>query len=105
MTTGFQKVAGVADGDLVQLAVFGPEKVPLTNGAEVFNVLSASIGLDDKTLQAVLERSEEEANKTRLKEDTARVVNEEDAFGAPWMVVTREDGEKRAFWGMSGSKQ
>lgn len=89
----------------MQLAVFGPKKVPLTNEAEVFDVLSGSIGLDDKTLKAVMQRSEDEANKTRLKEDTARVVNEEGAFGAPWMVVTREDGEKRPFWGMSGSEQ
>jgi hypothetical protein len=34
-----------------------------------------------------------------MKEESARVVEKYDAFGFPWTVVTRADGEEASFWG------
>jgi len=34
-----------------------------------------------------------------MKAESVRVVEKYDAFGFPWMVVKRADGEEASFWG------
>lgn len=83
--------------------MFSSEKADVKTTESILKILhnAPGLSLSAAELQGVIARSGEEANKARLKADTEKLVKEQQAFGAPWMLVTREDGQQRAFWGPS----
>ncbi|GAA5965038.1 hypothetical protein JCM21900_006219 [Sporobolomyces salmonicolor] len=52
-----------------------------------------------REVDTLLEYANSSENKDRLKQDATTLVEEGGAFGFPWMVVEREDGLKRSFFG------
>ncbi|CEQ38645.1 SPOSA6832_00095, partial [Sporobolomyces salmonicolor] len=61
-------------------------------------VRSSSL-FSEREVDTLLAYANSAENKDRLKQDATTLVEEGGAFGFPWMVVEREDGLKRSFFG------
>ncbi|GAA6041553.1 hypothetical protein JCM8097_004261 [Rhodosporidiobolus ruineniae] len=55
--------------------------------------------------KAVFELSTSELIKGKLKSESEAVVEKEGAFGFPWIVIERDDGQKRSFFGSDRFEQ
>lgn len=67
---------------------------------ELKRVLQDVIGADEAgKVLAEANSTEESGGKKMLIKNTDEAFDE-GAFGVPWMVCTRDDGQKEAFWGV-----
>ncbi|SGY95531.1 BQ5605_C036g11500 [Microbotryum silenes-dioicae] len=87
--------------DIFFNAIWGANKLqPASASAKPENwrkLLPSSL-FSDQELQALVERSMGTESKDRIKAEAAALVAE-GAFGFPWIVVQRDDGQTRSFFG------
>ncbi|KAM0793539.1 hypothetical protein ACM66B_000977 [Microbotryomycetes sp. NB124-2] len=55
--------------------------------------------VSDEQLKEWIEKSQTDDNKSKVKDDSKRLVEEGGAFGFPWMEVENDKGEKSSFFG------
>ncbi|SCV68062.1 BQ2448_183 [Microbotryum intermedium] len=90
-----------ATTDIFFNAIWGATKVqPASASAkpETWRKLLPSSLFDDQELQELVKQSMGTENKDRVKAEAAALVGD-GAFGFPWIVAEREDGQTRPFFG------
>ncbi|GAA5878888.1 hypothetical protein JCM1840_000831 [Sporobolomyces johnsonii] len=87
----FQLIWNPSDGHSADDALKPESFAPAVRAAALFS--------NDAEVAKLLEAANSSENKDRLKREATALVDEGGAFGFPWIVVERDDGRTRAFFG------
>lgn len=80
-------------------STWGHSDVPLATLDNLKDILRPLYRQEEAKLSDLIAASNSQENKARMKQEAQDLAESKGAFGVPWIIVTRHDGEEGIFFG------